>query len=39
MEAFQISYDAKPDGVQRTTFNITRYADLIYTMIVRNRYT
>ena len=29
MEAFQISYDAKPDWGNRTTFNITRYADLI----------
>ena len=34
MEAFQISYDAKPTWGQRTTFNITRYADLMYTMIV-----
>ena len=34
MEAYQISYDAKPTWGQRTTFNITRYADLIYTMIV-----
>ena len=34
MEAFQISYDAKPSWGKRTTFNITRYADLMYTMIV-----
>ena len=34
MEAFQISYDAKPTWGKRTTFNITRYADLMYTMIV-----
>jgi len=34
MEAFQISYDSKPDWGKRTTFNITRYADLIYTMII-----
>jgi hypothetical protein len=34
MEAFQISYDAKPTWGNRTTFTITRYADLIYTMIV-----
>jgi len=34
MEAFQLSYDAKPDWGKRTTFNITRYADLIYTMMV-----
>ena len=34
MEAFQISYDAKPTWGERTTFNITRYADLMYTMIV-----
>ena len=34
MEAFQISYDAKPQWGQRTSFNITRYADLIYTMFL-----
>jgi len=34
MEAFQISYDAKPDWGKRITFNITRYADLIYTMMI-----
>ena len=34
MEAFQISYDAKPSWGKRTTFNITRYADLMYTMIL-----
>ena len=34
MEAFQISYDAKPQYGLKTTFNITRYADLMYTMIL-----
>lgn len=34
MEAFQLSYDAKPAYGQKTTFTITRYADLIYTMIL-----
>ena len=34
MEAFQISYDAKPNWAKRTTFNITRYADLMYTMFI-----
>jgi hypothetical protein len=34
MEAYQISYDAKPMWGKRTTFNITRYADLIYTMFI-----
>lgn len=34
MEAFQISYDAKPSWGKRTTFTINRYADLMYTMIV-----
>ena len=33
MEAYQISYDQKPNWGARTTFNITRYADLMYTMI------
>ena len=34
MEAFQLSYDAKPEWGKKTTFNITRYADLIYTMFI-----
>jgi hypothetical protein len=34
MEAFQISYDARPTWGKRTTFNITRYADLLYTMFI-----
>ena len=34
MEAYQISYDAKPTYGAKTTFNITRYADLMYTMIL-----
>ena len=34
MEAFQISYDARPQFGAKTTFNITRYADLIHTMIL-----
>jgi hypothetical protein len=34
MEAFQISYDAKPNWGKRTTFNITRYADLMFTMFI-----
>jgi len=34
MEAFQMSYDAKPQWGKRTSFNITRYADLIYTMFL-----
>ena len=34
MEAFQLSYDAKPEWGKKTTFEITRYADLIYTMFV-----
>ena len=34
MEAFQLSYDAKPTYGAKTTFNITRYADLMYTMIL-----
>ena len=34
MEAFQISYDATPKWGQKTTFSITKYADLIYTMIM-----
>jgi hypothetical protein len=38
MEAFQISYDAKPQWGNKTTFNITRYADLIYTMILEIDY-
>ena len=34
MEAFQISYDARPVFGAKTTFTITRYADLLYTMIL-----
>lgn len=34
MEAFQISYDALPVFGGKTTFNITRYADLMHTMIL-----
>ena len=34
MEAYQLSYDAKPQYGQKTTFSITRYADLVYTMIL-----
>ena len=34
MEAYQISYDQKPNWGARTTFEITHYADLIYTMIL-----
>jgi hypothetical protein len=34
MESYQISYDAKPSFGQRTNFTITRYADLMYTMIL-----
>jgi hypothetical protein len=34
MEAYQISYDQKPNWGNKTTFNITRYADLMYTMIL-----
>ena len=34
MEAFQLSYDAKPTYGQKTTFNITRYADLMHTMML-----
>jgi len=33
MEAFQISYDQTPKWNSKTTFNITRYADLMHTMI------
>ena len=33
MEAFQVSYDATPTWGQKTTFTISRYADLIHTMI------
>ena len=33
MEAYQLSYDATPQWGQKTTFNISRYADLMYTMI------
>ena len=34
MEAYQLSYDAKPTYGNKTTFKITRYADLIYTMLL-----
>ena len=34
MEAFQNSYDQKPIWGGRTTFTISRYADLVYTMLV-----
>lgn len=34
MEAFQISYDARPIFGGKTTFTITRYADLMHTMIL-----
>jgi len=34
MEAYQLSYDATPAWGNKTTFTITRYADLIYTMIL-----
>ena len=34
MEAYQLSYDARPTYGAKTTFNITRYADLIYTMLL-----
>ena len=34
MEAYQISYDQTPTWGAKTTFNITRYADLMYTMIL-----
>jgi hypothetical protein len=34
MEAFQLSYDAKPKYGNKTTFTISRYADLMYTMIL-----
>ncbi len=33
-EAYQLSYDAKPTYGAKTTFNITRYADLMYTMLL-----
>jgi hypothetical protein len=33
MEAYQLSYDATPLWGQKTTFSITHYADLMYTMI------
>jgi hypothetical protein len=33
MEAFQLSYDATPSWGNKTTFTISRYADLMYTMI------
>jgi hypothetical protein len=34
MESFLLTYDAKPQYGSKTTFNITRYADLMYTMIL-----
>jgi hypothetical protein len=34
MEAYQLSYDAKPNFNSKTTFNITHYADLMHTMIL-----
>jgi len=34
MEAYQLSYDATPNWNTKTTFTITRYADLMYTMIL-----
>lgn len=33
MESFQLSYDAKPQWGNKTTFSISRYADLIHTLI------
>jgi len=33
MEAYQLSYDATPKWGNKTTFTITHYADLIYTML------
>ena len=33
MEAYQLSYDATPNWGNKTTFSITHYADLMYTMI------
>ena len=33
MEAYQLSYDATPQWGNKTTFSITHYADLMYTMI------
>jgi len=34
MEAYQLSYDKTPKWGNKTTFNISRYADLMHTMIV-----
>jgi hypothetical protein len=34
MESYQLSYDATPQWGNKTTFSITHYADLIYTMII-----
>ena len=34
MEAYQLSYDQTPAWGSKTTFNISRYADLMYTMIL-----
>ena len=33
MESYQLSYDATPTWGNKTTFSITHYADLMYTMI------
>ena len=34
MESYQLSYDATPAWGNKTTFSITHYADLMYTMIL-----
>ena len=34
MESYQLSYDATPNWGKKTTFSITHYADLMYTMII-----
>ena len=34
MEAYQLSYDQTPNWGNKTTFTITPYGDLIYTMIL-----
>jgi hypothetical protein len=34
MEAFQVSYDARPTFGNKTTFTINRYADLMHTMFL-----
>lgn len=38
MEAYQLTYDQRPNWGQKTTFAISRYADLIYTMIIEIDY-